>query len=148
MLLILLLGGACYFEINGTLHVERGRKRVKPFISLQHSAVSHSKSLWKASGYSSKHFPWMSLRWKISVVYISRTCFLAPVAMRCVLFWQKQMIWISLNRVCNWMETSVLAFHPQETQERFCSPLSKAFLLSHKGLNAALPPAIAWSVPN
>lgn len=30
MLLILLLVGACYFEINGTLHVERARKRVKP----------------------------------------------------------------------------------------------------------------------
>lgn len=30
MLLILLLVGARYFEINGTLHVERARKRLKP----------------------------------------------------------------------------------------------------------------------
>lgn len=124
------------------------QEKGETFISLQHSAMSHSKSLWKAGGYSSKHFPWMSLRWKISVVCISRTCLLAPVAICCVLFWQKQMIWISLNRVCNRMETFVLTFHPQEIQERLCSYLSKAFLLSHKGLNSALPPAIAWSVPN
>lgn len=84
----------------------------------------------------------MSLKWKISVVYISRTCFLAPVAMCCVLFWQTQMIWISLNCVCNWMET--LTFQPQEIQERNCSPPSTAFLLSGKGMNSAFSPAIAW----
>lgn len=48
--------------------------------------------------------------------------------MHCVLFWLwLQVIWISLNCVCNWTETLVITLHPQDMQEGNCSPVGWDF---------------------